>query len=347
MGLDIQRQSLRQVALGPLACGGYIPVHAWDGSEIAWTDGKEFHPGRAWRCGYSGFDDIIKEVSAEKCHFQTWHKYGDVLGRGQNWGWNDFWPCAGNPQPGDYSGATQTLRQLDETTAGAIYHGGNVSTDTKHLLWSTYWHANIFGSGPTIGAILLMDRVATYEACPMATSTQTMDNTLAPQRYVGTGETGLQIVCTTQVNHTSNNGALASLTYIDNQGNSTALPNPSLITMNPQQTPSPLKAACVNTGDDGSPFLPLAPGDSGVRRIVSYTTNQTDATGLICFALVAPIAYIAVAEDTAIGWGMADYVRKTPQLVRIHDGACLNVMGLHRLNSTTNSLNGMFGFGWG
>lgn len=332
----------------PVRGVGFLPVLT-DRGVLAFTDGREFHPGPAWRASYSGFDDIVSEYAAEKSCLRTWSKYGDVLGYGQNWGWNDFWPCCGNPEPGTYPGTAKTLRQLDDTVVGSIYHGGNVSTDTKHLLHQQYLHGNVFGGTSNIGVMLLVDRVATYESCPMGTSTQTMTNSLTAQRYVGTGLPGLQIVCTTQVNHTSNGGTLASLTYVDQDGNTgISLPNPTLVGMEPRQTPSATAAASVNGGPEQSPFLPLVAGDSGVRSITNYTTNQTDATGLLCFALVYPIAYLAVCDpSSSVGYGMAEYIRRTPALPRIYDGACLNVMGMHRSNSQTVVMQGMLGFGWG
>ena len=343
MGLD----AIRQVVSHPVRGVGFLPVLA-GGKVLAWTDGREYHPGKGWNASPTGFDDLISEYVAGKSLVKPWSKYGDVLGRGQNWGWNDFFPCAGNPQPGSYTGTAKTLRQLDDTVAGAMYHGGNVSTDTKHLLWQQYNQANIFGGLNNLGVLLIVDRVATYEACPMGTSTQSMTNSLTAQRYVGTGLPGLQIVCTTQVNHTSNGGTLASLTYVDQDNNSTSLPGPTLITLDPQQTPSTTACACVNSGGEQSPFLPLAAGDSGVRSITDYTTNQTDATGKLCFALVYPIAFLAIADaSSSVAFGMADYVRRTPGMARIQDGAYLNMMGLHRSNSQTVYINGMLGFGWG
>jgi hypothetical protein len=53
--------------------------------------------------------------------------------------------------------------------------------------------------------------------------------------------------------------------------------------------------SALGTPNSNYPFLTLAPGDTGVRRILSVTFDQPDI-GLLAFVLVKPLEHIALRD---------------------------------------------------
>jgi hypothetical protein len=316
---------------------GFLPILGRDGRDVAWTDGVETHPGRGWRFGWTGLDDLISETT----RFGKSKSTVFCRSKSSNFGfWNDFWPVRGNPEPGTYTGTALTFRQLDDTVAGGLPHGGNVSPDTKHVLWAGLGGSN---EGRMVMG-MLYDRVGTYEACPMNSSTQTMTNTLTPQRYT----TSLGIMATNQVAITGASVVLSALTYTNQGGSSKAVPAPGNYGFNawnstagPGQTAAVVDCGGAVAAGGGAPFLPLAAGDSGVQNVISYTST-TDATGTFCFVLGYPIAYFGFD-----GPALKDLFRACVAMERIVDGAHLSVAMLMNATVNINEFSGMFGAAWG
>lgn len=326
---------VRRALRVPLQRGmGFLPILGRDGRDVAWSNGVELHPGRGWRLGWAGLDDLISEATQSgKSRAQHFCKSSGIAT--PNWLWRDFWPVQGNPEPGTYTGSALTARQLDDTVAGGFPHGGNVSTDTKHLLW-----CGLQGSGVGNHIMgMLYDRVLTYEACPSSNSLQSMTNTLTAQRYT----TSLGIMATVQAALTST-ATFSALTYTNQGGSSKTVPGVANynITATGITTGPTIAAHMFTPSVGGQPFYPLAAGDSGVENIVSYQMAGNDATGTICFILGYPIAYFGFDQPD-----VKDLLRACVAMERIFDGAHLslavNTVGQTQINEQT----GMFGVAWG
>ena len=70
-----------------------------------------------------------------------------------------------------------------------------------------------------------------------------------------------------------------------------------------------------------SPFIPLAPGDLGVRSVYSYQMSSTTAAGTATMVLCKPL--VQVPLQTALFPSGRDFVFNMPTLPVIYDGACL------------------------
>ena len=239
--------------------------------------------------------------------------------------WWDSWPAAGSPVAGTYTGAAFTSRQFDDTTVGALYHGGNVTPYGKFILTM---QANITGTASAYS--IIYDRVLSYEACTFNASVlQNFTNSLAAQRWVSAGQPGLQVTMTATT--TSATGSTASnltqLAYTNQAGTAGQAA--------PCSTPALAIAASANiAGVNGSqvlcpnnnaaaingPFLPLAVQDSGVRLLSSFTTSAAN-TGTMAFVLNRPLGLLMM-QANGIEFE-TDFVFQRLSLGQVYDGACL------------------------
>lgn len=237
----------------------------------------------------------------------------------------DLWPVGGDPTSGTYPGAAFTASQKSDTTTGALYHGGDVSTDTKHLLTAVA----AYSAGATPPTLYLYDRVLTYEACTFnASVNQAMTNGVAAQRYIGAGEGGLKIMWTCQTVYGATAANLTQLQYTDNDGNAlqsmpTTITATIIVSVAAPTSTLGARVACPASGTTPyGPYLFMAAGDSGARLVANYTTSAAN-TGTTCVVLlrqlaVFPMVLAGKAEDF-------DLTRGIQNLPRILDGACLSM----------------------
>jgi hypothetical protein len=94
----------------------------------------------------------------------------------------------------------------------------------------------------------------------------------------------------------------------------------------------------------GSPFLPLAAGDTGVRSIQSVTFSTADV-GLIALVLVKPIAGCLLRGIDAPA--ELDFMVDAPSLPVVADGAYLNFLAYPAGNASGATLLGDATFVWG
>lgn len=84
--------------------------------------------------GFSSLDDFVSETTVNgKFNRTDWNKITGAAaytaGR-----WYDLSGLAGFPVANTYSGTALNAQIPTESSGFGIYHGGNVSTDTKHLI---------------------------------------------------------------------------------------------------------------------------------------------------------------------------------------------------------------------
>jgi len=293
---------------------------------------------------YTSYDDMISEMAAGKVYTAQFGKTPTSAGVANNW--YDLWPVTGNPTAGGLAGTAATAVQVNSATAGAIYVGGDVSTDVKYLL--SVW-AIATANTPTL---ILYDRVLTYDSCVHTnTANQAMTNGVAAQRYISAGEPGLQICCAVDTVQGATATNLTQLQYTDNDGNATqSMPTTPTVTFIPSAAASTttLGARIIAPITSGAtvpwgPFLPLASGDAGARLIANYTTSSSN-TGTHCFIMMKPLA-ILPAPVAGIG-NMVEQVFQVPGLPRIYDGACISLLAFQPA-TTAYTLYGGCNVGWG
>lgn len=323
-----------------------------DGQIVAWAQGRQGSTDVMWRphdklhAAFTTYDSIINAISnAGKEYDRTWSKAHTTAPVANNW--MDLWPVGGDPVSGSYPGAARTAVQWTDTSTGAMFMGGNVSTDNKHL--TTMFALATAGVPPP--TLMLYDRVLTYEACAFVAGNQTMTNTLPAQRYISAGQSGLKIAVTGQTVLGATAAAFTQLRYTDQDGNALQImpvvANVNVIvsaaaptaTLGARVVSPSVAAATLPVG----PFMPLAAGDGGVRLINDYTMSAAN-TGTLAFVLLQPLAYIPLQ---LAGQGvLIDMVMQLAGLERIYDGACLAFMAYFPA-ATGATLTGRVECAWG
>lgn len=295
--------------------------------------------------GFTSYDDLISEVSSAGKFFPAkFSKGATTAGVANNW--YDLWPVGGAPAAGAYSGTAFTARQFNEATVGALYHGGNKTPDTKHII---SMDARSTGGTPTL---ILYDRVLTYEACTFnANVNQAMTNSLAAQRYVSAGQRGLKIMVTCQTAFGATAANFTQLQYTDQDGNALqSMPVAAFnaIIVSAAAPTTTLGARIVSPSVTGAtltqgPFMPLAVGDGGVRLIANYTTSAAN-TGTMAFVLGAPLATVPI--QVAGVTTLIDLVQQLVGLERVFDDACLAFLAFFPA-ATGTTFDGTVTVAWG
>lgn len=288
--------------------------------------------------GFTSYDDLISEITAGKRLVLPWQKNPSTAPVAANW--YSMWAVGGYPGAGAmFTGASLAHQRTTDLTTGSLYHGGNKTPDTKHLI---YINA-LASAGATPPIVMLVDLVGYY---PLATgfsgALQTMDNTNGPNRYVSAGESGLQAVL---VNGALNGATvnISSLNYTDQDGNAGAMPTtPTVAVTGAAVLPTATLGARVLT-TIGGPFIPLAAGDCGMRTIVNVTSSGA-MTGLLAFLMVKPLATLPL--PAALIPSERDLVMQLANLERVYDGACLSWLVFFPV-ATGATLTGEIDVAWG
>lgn len=205
----------------------------------------------------------------------------------------------------------------DRNTIGALPLGPNVATDLQHLIGML---AITNGATLAPGVILLTDIIHIYRSCALTGAPTALTNHPV---WTGTGDTRMtnanEVQCSLVVTTagTAGNGQITP-TYFDEAGNSTAAPSSLYAPV--ATAPIGCLYGQTNTAVTvGGPYMPLAAGDTGVQRIVSYAVNTGLTTGVGAFVLHRPIEEIPLAAVNTPG--MLEWILGE----RIYDDACLGM----------------------
>jgi hypothetical protein len=191
-------------------------------------------------------------------------------------------------------------------------HGGNVSTDIKHLLNMNAWSTAATG---VPGTLMLVDLQGYWPGISNNTSSaQTLTGTPS-LRYANGAGCRLYWVQTSAAGATAQNIALSYTDQSANTGNTL----PVTVAMTASGIAGHISHSGVAANNYG-PFLPLASGDSGVQNVASVTFSAANTgTGALCLA--RPIAQITLSVAGLMT--EKDLLNQIPSLPRIYDGACL------------------------
>lgn len=293
--------------------------------------------------GFSSLDDLVNEITSNgKFNRADWNKVTGALaytaGR-----WYEFSSLAGTPVANAWSGTSLAWTTCDESTGNgsqvfSIPHGGNVSTDTKHLLNMSA----ITGISTGVPAqLMLVDLQGYWPGISVNSATaQTLTGT-PTLRYASGAGCRLFFAITTASGVTAHNIALS----YTNQAGTSGRSLPVTVTC----TASAIAGHLTHTGTSAGmygPFLPLASGDTGVQNVASVTFSAASGSGVGALCLVRPLITLPLATVSVSS--ERDLVNQLPSMPRIRDGACL--MWLYFAgNATAGSTNfyGSLDFGWG
>lgn len=264
--------------------------------------------------GFSSTDDFVNEVTANG---KFWR--GDINkitgGAAYTAGrWYDMSPLNGTPVANAWTGTALNAQVPSESTGFGIYHGGNVSTDTKHLVNISAMSA-VATAVP--GMLMLVDMLLYYPGISMnSSSAQNLTNTNTLTRYTDGAGVRAYLVIQTTSGATAHNIAMS---YTD-QGGTAGNTLPVTVAC----TASAIAPHITHSGtaaNNYGPFLPLASGDTGIRSVQSVTLSAASLAGTAALVLCRPLATIPIT--TASIAAERDLMNQLPSLPRIYDGACL------------------------
>jgi hypothetical protein len=266
---------------------------------------------------FTSIDDLVSEISNGKFVRADWNKItgGAAYAAGR---WYDFSPLAGTPIANAWAGTALNWVTCTETTGNGtqifgIQHGGNVSTDTKHLLNASAITAVATG---VPSQLMLVDMQGYYPGINMNVATaQNMVGT-PTLRYANGVGVRASLVITATSGATAHNIAMSYTNTAGTAGRTlpvTVSCTASAIT--PHITHS--GTAANNYG----PFLPLASGDLGIQSVQSVTISAASGAGTAALVLYRPLMTIPLT--TASIASERDFLNQIPSLPRVVDGACL------------------------
>jgi hypothetical protein len=255
---------------------------------------------------------IINAISAGKKVRTDWNKLfgGTAATAGRSY---DFSGLAGFPVANTWTGTALAFQECDDTTGWGIPHGGNVSTDIKHLL-------NLGGittaSTGIPGTLMLVDVEGYWPGITNNSATaQTLTGTPVLR---STNGAGLRLFWS----QTAVNGSTAqniALSYTDQSGN-TGNALGATVAMTASSAVSHITHSGTSANNYG-PFLPLAAGDSGVRNVASVTFSAAN-TGTGALVLCKPLMELPLGIVSV--YHNKDCLSQIPSLPVIPDGACLS-----------------------
>ena len=268
--------------------------------------------------GFSSFDDLINEMSTNgKFNRYDFTKTSAVTaGVGR---WYDMSLQNGLPVANPYTAETTNLkfRALTDTDGMGMWHGGNVSPDTKHIV-----NIGAFGNTATsVPSVLqLVDVLGYYPITTVTTTTaQTLNNAVTLPRYAAGAGVRAYIVAratcgagtpTIQINYTNEKGVSGRVVPVTLTAVTTAAAG-HIIHSDP-------------TANHYGCFIPLANGDSGIKSIQTITLSATMTSGSIALVLCKPLTSLPI---TVLGvQSERNLLNQLPSLPRIYDGANLNFL---------------------
>jgi hypothetical protein len=226
-----------------------------------------------------------------------------------------------------------------ETSEQALWHGGNVSPATKHIL-----EAGVLGSAAATvpGALMIVDILGVYPRIRTdLNTTQTLINTQTLPRYTD-GKGVMSYYCTDVTN-----GANAQ-NFIMTYTNSASVSGRTLgstVANTASSIQSQIAHAGIATNNTGGPFLPLYMNDAGVKSVQSVQFSAASASAgfvnlVLCRPLVMlPIYALAVAHERNL-------ITTLPSMPKIEDGACLGFLAYSTAIATGVYWKGYLNIGW-
>lgn len=300
--------------------------------------------------GFSSQDDLIASITVDgqvgRIDYQKTTAVAGVAGT-----WTDLGTATGSTPVDAYAGTSLTFVATDDTySGGAVYHGGDVSTATKHFLNAS---ASVFAAAGAPWILLCVDQVG-YVPITTTDVTGTGSRTVTMTPISNTGAkvdrwangAGLRAYFSTEVAPTAGGPNLTTFTYTDQAGTTGKTLGATV-----GFAATPVTGMIPHSGNAATrygPFLPLAAGDSGIRDIENFTLSGGTAytgSGQLVLHLVRPLWQIPIPASGILT--ERDFVNQLPSLPKIPDGACIRFLLFQTGATTTTSPVHVFAdYGW-
>ena len=300
--------------------------------------------------GFSSQDDLIASITVDgqagRIDYQKTTAVAGVAGT-----WTDLGTATGSTPVDAYAGTSLTFVATDDTySGGAVYHGGDVSTATKHFLNAS---ASVFAAAGAPWILLCVDQVG-YVPITTTDVTGTGSRTVTMTPISNTGAkvdrwangAGLRAYFSTEVAPTAGGPNLTTFTYT-NQAGTTGKTLGATVGF----AATPVTGMIPHSGNAATrygPFLPLAAGDSGIRDIENFTLSGGTAytgAGQLVLHLVRPLWQIPIPATGILT--ERDFVNQLPSLPKIPDGACIRFLLFQTgATTTTSPVNVFCDYGW-
>jgi len=290
--------------------------------------------------GFSSQDDLINQITVNgkygRFDYQKTTAVAGVAGT-----WTDLGTATGSVPASTYAGTSLTFVATDDTwSEGAIYHGGDVSTATKHFLNAS---ATVFAAAGAPWFMMAIDQVgyvpitgADVTGTTSRTVTMTpISNTAAKVDRYANG-VGLRLYFSTEVAPATGGPNITALTYTNTAGTTGKAMGVTV-----GMAAAPVTGQIPHSGNAATryaPFLPLAVGDTGIKDIEAFTFSGGTAytgTGQLVLHLAKPLWTIPVPSNGILS--ERDFVNQLPSLPKIPDGACVKFLLFQTGATTTTS----------
>lgn len=288
--------------------------------------------------GFSSQDDLLNQITVNGKYGRIdFNKVTPVAGVAGTW--TDLGMGTGSVPASAYAGTSLTFVPTDDTwSEGAIYHGGNVSTATKHFLNAS---ASVFAAAGAPWIIMCVDQVG-YVPITGTDVTGTGERTIT-MTALDSGSRwpdgkGLRAYFSSEVAPTAGGPNLTSFKYTDQDGN-TAQNWTTAVGF--AAAAGAVAGAIPHSGNAATryaPFLPLLAGDYGIRDLEAFTLSGGTAytgSGQLVLHLVKPLWQIPIPASGILT--ERDFVNQLPSLPKIPDGACLRFLLFQTGATTTTS----------
>ena len=292
--------------------------------------------------GFSSQDDLLNQITTNGKYGRIdYNKTTAVAGVAGTW--TDLGTATGSTPTDAYAGTSLTFVDTDDTySGGAVYHGGDVSTATKHFLNAS---AYVFAAAGAPWVLMCVDQIgyvpitgADVTGTTERTVTMTaISNTTAKRDRYANG-VGLRAYFSSEVAPTGGGPNLTSFKYTDQSGNTG---QNMTTTVGFAAAAGAVTGAIPHSGNAATryaPFLPLLPGDYGIRDIENFTLSGGSAytgTGQLVLHLVKPLWQIPIPASGILT--ERDFVNQLPSMPQIKDGACLRFLLFQTGATTTTS----------
>jgi hypothetical protein len=235
--------------------------------------------------GFSSMDDFINEVTVNgKFKRSDWNKLTHAVTAHIAGEWHFLFHSTGNPAAATIlgSGTNKVFQACNDLTAGAIPHGGNVDTDTKHLVNASAFSA----AATTMPAIFMLVDVLgiiPLTGTAITTGASTAIDLIMGDKAVGNGLTTTFANATDIITHAGGDIPTGSRVRFTNSGG--ALPSgiaaaTDYWTVRQSATTSKLCTTYAIASSTSPSFVDFTTDGTGTQTMYLYLPRSTTGAGV-------------------------------------------------------------------